>query len=166
MRWWLSEYDREIKWAITQGIEPTDDTKAEWKALSNARKAQQAEVIVAPLVKTEWSQSPWYNNKCPYDSKAGSRCVTGCVATAMAQIMKYWEHPKKGRGSHSYESSYGELTADFGNTTYDWANMPNDLGILSSNTQINAVATLMYHCGVAVNMNYGTSASGANYKNL
>ena len=163
MRWWLSEYDREIKWAIAQGIEPTDDTKEEWKALSNARRAKQAEVVVAPLIKTEWSQSPWYNNKCPYDSKADKRCVTGCVATAMAQIMKYWEHPVKGRGSHSYiHSTYGEQYADFGNTTYDWKNMPNDLSILSSNAQINAIATLMYHCGVAVNMNYGTSKSGAN----
>ena len=161
MRWWLSEYDKEIKWAIAQHLEPTDDTKAEWQTLSNARKAKRADVIVAPLIKTEWSQSPWYNNMCPYDSNAGTRCVTGCVATAMAQIMKYWEHPIKGRGSYSYESSYGELSADFGNTTYDWANMPNDLSILSSNTQINAIATLMYHCGVSVHMNYGPDESGA-----
>ena len=161
MRWWLGEYNREIRWAIAQGIEPTDDTTEEWQELSNARKAQQAEVIVSPLIQTEWSQSPWYNNKCPYDSNAGKRCVTGCVATAMAQIMKYWEHPIIGRGSYAYESDYGVLSADFGNTTYDWANMPNDLGILSSNTQINAIATLMYHCGVSVHMNYGPSESSA-----
>lgn len=161
MRWWLSEYDREIQWAITQGIEPTADTKAEWQSLSTTRKAKQAEVIVSPLIKTEWSQETWYNNKCPYDANAGKRCLTGCVATAMAQIMKYWEHPAKGRGSHSYESSYGVLSADFGNTTYDWSNMPNDLGLLSSNAQINAISTLMYHCGVAVEMDYGTKGSSA-----
>lgn len=163
MLWWLSEYDREIQWAIAQGIEPDDETLAEWQELSRAPQAKQADVIVAPLIKTEWSQSPWYNNKCPYDSNKQTRCVTGCVATAMAQIMKYWEFPEHGFGSYSYtHSKYGELSADFENTYYDWTNMPNDLGIFSSNTQINAIATLMYHCGVAVNMNYGTSESSAN----
>ncbi len=160
--WWLSEYDREIKWALAQGIEPTEDTKAEWEALSNTRKARQADVIVAPLIKTEWSQENGYYNKCPYDSNAKTHCLTGCVATAMAQIMKYWEHPTKGRGSHSYTHyTYGEQFADFGNTTYDWANMPNDLGLFSSGTEIDAIATLMYHCGVAVDMDYGVDASGA-----
>ncbi len=163
MRWWLSEYDREIQWAIEQGIEPDEETLAEWQILSRAPQAMQADVIVAPLIKTEWSQSPWYNNKCPYDSNKQTRCVTGCVATAMAQIMKYWNYPEHGCGSHSYtHSTYGELSADFENTYYNWENMPNDLGILSSSTQINAIATLMYHCGVAVNMNYGLSESGAN----
>lgn len=160
--WWLSEYEREIKWALAQGIEPTEDTKAEWEALSNTRKAKQADVIVAPLIKTEWSQGNGYYNKCPYDSQAGIHCVTGCVATAMAQIMKYWEHPIKGRGSHSYSHTvYGEQFADFGNTTYDWANMPNDLGLFSSGTEIDAIATLMYHCGVAVDMDYGVDESKA-----
>lgn len=160
--WWLSEYDREIKWALAQGIEPTEDTKAEWEALYNTRKAKQADVIVAPLIKTEWSQENGYYNKCPYDSNAKTHCLTGCVATAMAQIMKYWEHPIKGRGSHSYTHYiYGEQFADFGNTTYDWANMPNDLGLFSSGTEIDAIATLMYHCGVAVNMDYGVDESGA-----
>ena len=163
MLWWLSEYDREIQWAIAQGIEPDDETLAEWKELSRAPQAKQADVIVAPLIKTEWSQSPWYNNKCPYDSNKQTRCVTGCVATAMAQIMKYWEFPEHGFGSYSYtHSKYGELSADFEHTYYDWTNMPNDLGLLSSSTQINAIATLMYHCGVAVNMNYGPSESVAN----
>lgn len=163
MLWWLSEYDKEIQWAIQQGLEPDDETLAEWQELSRAPQAKQADVIVAPLIKTEWSQSPWYNNKCPYDSNKQTRCVTGCVATAMAQIMKYWEFPEHGFGSYSYtHSKYGELSADFENTYYDWTNMPNDLGLLSSNTQIDAIATLMYHCGVAVNMNYGTSESSAN----
>ncbi len=163
MRWWLSEYDREIQWAIQQGIEPDEETVAEWQNLAQAPQATQADVIVSPLIQTEWSQSPWYNNKCPYDSNKQTRCVTGCVATAMAQIMKYWNYPEHGCGSHSYtHPTYGELSADFENTYYDWANMPNDLDIFSSNTQINAIATLMYHCGVAVNMRYGTNESGAN----
>lgn len=160
--WWLSEYDREIKWAQEQGFEPDAELQAEWTELKRAPKAVEADFTIGPLINTEWSQGTWYNNKCPYDSNKQARCVTGCVATAMAQIMKYWNFPQNGRGSHTYtHSTYDVQTADFEHTTYDWANMPNDLSILSSNTQINAIATLMYHCGVAVDMDYGTDGSGA-----
>ncbi len=161
LRWWLSEYDREIKWALEQGLEPDAELQAEWTELKKAPRTNEGEIIIGPLINTEWSQGTWYNRKCPYDSNKGSYCVTGCVATAMAQIMKYWNFPQSGRGSHSYtDNTYGVQTADFEHTIYDWANMPNDLSVLSSNTQINAIATLMYHCGVAVDMNYGTDASG------
>lgn len=163
MRWWLSEYDREIKYAIEHGAEPSDETIIEWDNLLQSSRMQTATVIVSPLIQTEWSQSTYYNNLCPYDNTKQKRCVTGCVATAMAQIMKYWEFPQRGHGSHSYvHSTYGLQYADFEHTTYNWSSMPIDLGILSSSTSINAVATLMYHCGVAVDMDYGTSESVAN----
>ncbi len=162
LRWWLSEYDREIQWAIEQGLETTEETTEEWAKLLSSYTLNTAEVVVAPLIKTEWSQGSGYNRKCPYDTQSGSYCKTGCVATAMAQIMKYWEHPKKGRGKNSYiHDTYGALSADFGNVTYDWANMPNDLGLSSTSAQINAIATLMFHCGVAVDMDYGVSESSA-----
>jgi hypothetical protein len=74
----------------------------------------------------------------------------------MAQIMKYWNYPQQGTGYHSYnEDDYGTLSANFGATTYNWSAMPN--AIVSPN---NAVATLMYHCGVGVDMNYGLASSG------
>jgi len=82
---------------------------------------------------------------------------TGCVATAMAQVLKYWNYPSQGSGSHSYtHATYGLLSADFGSTTYNWTNMPNN--VVSSN---NSVATLMYHCGVSVEMDYSADGSGA-----
>ena len=75
----------------------------------------------------------------------------------MAQIMNYWEYPTQGSGFHSYnEDNYGTLSANFGSTTYQWASMPNN--VTSSN---NSVATLMYHCGVSVDMNYSPQVSGA-----
>jgi hypothetical protein len=75
----------------------------------------------------------------------------------MAQVMKYWNHPVQGTGFHSYNHpNYGTLSANFGSTTYNWASMPNRL--TSTNT---AIATLMYHCGVSVDMNYGVRESGA-----
>ena len=162
MRWWLNEYNREIQWAIEQGATQTEETKAEWDKLLKSPQTTNATVIVSPLIKTSWSQGTYYNAQCPYDSSKGKRCLTGCVATAMAQIMKYWNHPKQGRGENSYiNDTYGRQTADFANTTYQWSSMPNNLTSSSTTTQKNAVSTLMYHCGVAVEMNYGVDRSGA-----
>ncbi|MBR1784208.1 MAG: C10 family peptidase [Bacteroidales bacterium] len=120
---------------------------------------------VAPLMTTKWDQAPRYNNLCPEDNQESSyynrRVVAGCVATATAQIMKYHNHPDTGYSSHSYtHSKYGTLSADFGQTGYDWANMPNQLGYSSTSAQIEAVATLIYHVGVADEMNYGLSYYG------
>ena len=95
---------------------------------------------------------------CPYDvdNTNNQHCVTGCPATAMAQIMKYWNYPTQGAGIHSYNHpTYGTLSANFGATTYNWSGMPNN--VTSNN---NAVATLMYHCGVAVDMQYSANLSG------
>ena len=111
---------------------------------------------IGPLLTTQWYQKSPYNQLCP------SYTMTGCVATAMAQVMKYWNYPAFGEGSHSYtdDSGYGTQSADFGNTRYDWANMPNRLTGSSTAAEKTAVATLMYHCGVSVNMHYSTVYSG------
>jgi photosystem II stability/assembly factor-like uncharacterized protein len=82
---------------------------------------------------------------------------TGCVATAMAQIMKYHNFPPQGVGSHTYTHPvYGVQTANFGAATYNWSSMPNNVS--SANP---GVATIMYHAGVSVNMQYAPSGSGA-----
>ncbi len=129
----------------------------EWKQLLAGRSIQQAkEEEVGPLLTTQWYQKSPYNQLCP------GYTMTGCVATAMAQVMKYWNYPAFGRGSHSYtdDSGYGTQSADFGNTCYDWDNMPNRLTGNSTAAEKAAVATLMYHCGVSVNMHYSTVYSG------
>ena len=79
--------------------------------------------------------------------------------------MKYWDHPLQGTGSHSYYAwgGYGgHLSADFGATTYDWDNMPNRINGTSTQEQIEAVALLMYHCAISVDMGFSPSGSGAN----
>ena len=79
----------------------------------------------------------------------------------MSQVMKYWNHPLQGTGNHTdYNSGFGPLTANFGATTYDWDNMPNSLSNSSPQEQIDAVATLMYHCGIATDMHYAIDGSG------
>lgn len=112
---------------------------------------------VEPLLgDIKWDQLPYYNDMCPYDSFWGVKCPVGCAATAMVQIMRYWEHPAQGEGSNSYSSSYGTLSADF-TCTYDWANMPKPT--LTGPNQECAKAS--YHCAVSINMNFGPNGSGA-----
>lgn len=156
---WLKDRDREIEFCIVNGLQASKNITVEWEILVEGLEMFNG-VSVAPMVQTKWNQSPRYNNLCPPDT--GNRSVTGCVATATAQVMRYWNYPATGTGSHCYtHTNYGQLCANFGQTTYDWANMPIQLNANSSNAQVQAVATLCYHCGVAVEMDYDPSGSGA-----
>jgi hypothetical protein len=156
---WLVGISSEVQYIIDNNIVADNSTSLLWKELFNGVSKEfinRGEKVVNPLVQTRWDQAPYYNALCPYDNMYGERTVTGCVATAMAQVLKYWNYPEVGNGSHSYStSSYGTLYANFGGTQYEWNNMPNR--VTSTN---NAVATLMYHCGVSVDMSYGVSATG------
>lgn len=123
------------------------------------------------LVTTTWNQNYPYNYFCPLASSgSGGRVYAGCVATAAAQVMKYWDHPLQGQGSYSYYPSdhpeYGLQYANFGETTYDWANMPNAITANSPQAQIEAVAQLIYHVAVSVDMNFSPSGSGASTARL
>ncbi|MDD2622748.1 MAG: thiol protease/hemagglutinin PrtT [Bacteroidales bacterium] len=163
MQKWLEGIKTEIRYAIAKQIPTTDETKAAWHALQSGVTmfSTASTTAVSPLISSKWNQAPYYNESCPYDNSAGEKTVTGCVATAMAMVMKFWNYPATGSGFHSYShSKYGTLSANFGSTSYDWTNMPNQLSSSSSSTQKNAVATLMYHCGVSVDMNYGISSNG------
>ena len=118
------------------------------------------------LVQTTWNQNYPYNYFCPEgEGSPGGHCYAGCVATAAAQLMKFWNHPIQGQGSYTYipedHPEYGPLTANFGETTYDWDNMPNAISNNSPIEQIEAVAQLIYHVGVSVDMNYRPTSSGA-----
>ena len=156
---WLDGYAEQISMAVKSKATATAEIKENWDCLYQGKSLPvKSEKAVQPLVQTRWNQSPYYNDKCPYDYNDGSKTLTGCVATAMAQILKYWSYPTHGYGSHSYVPSshpeYGTLYVDFSAVNYQWSSMPNSVS--STN---NAVATLMYHCGVSVNMDYGISGS-------
>ncbi|MBR1799587.1 MAG: thiol protease/hemagglutinin PrtT [Bacteroidales bacterium] len=164
---WLGEYDAYIE--VLQGREGYGDVEksSEWGKLltSTVPDVPVSLVMHSPMLKTRWNQSAPYNNMCP-EASSGERTVVGCVATAMSQIMKYWNHPSCGTGSLTYsnnygwQSPYGPISADFGNTTYVWSNMNNALSMFATQRQITPVAMLCYHAGVSVKMMYGTSASG------
>ena len=161
---WLRGYQRQIQFGIDNNIKATEEISDLWYKLQNGippmHKSTRA---VSALMTTKWNQGPPYNLLCPYDDRTDENAVTGCVATAMAQVMKYWNYPTRGTGSYSYlynSSYYPEQSADFENTTYDWNNMPDRLLSYSSQAEKDAVSTLMYHCGVSVGMNYGTVTNG------
>ena len=153
----LEEYGRQIAEARKQNL-PRHTEKAENESWQN----------IEPLITCAWHQDAPFNNLCPIDKNTGERCATGCVATALAQIMYYWKWPERGVGSHSYQWRDTTLTANFEETTYRWDLMKDkyeylfdDNGRIYSDDPENAVATLMYHCGVALNMGYSSSGSGA-----
>lgn len=169
VRKWLGKYDNFIKKVEADGFVATEEAQNQWKKLRKGLPDDPAgTVVIGPLVQTQWDQDEPYNNLCPGTGTSGqgsTKAYTGCVATAMAQVMKYWNWPVKGTGSHSYtplnpntggsQTKYGTQSANFGNTTYDWDNMLNKYTSSATSTQKTAVATLMYHCGVATEMMYG-----------
>ena len=155
---WLQDYNDAIQYAIDNKIKANSETTQLWNDLIDGNsKAAKATAVVDALIQTTWDQNPGYNDLCPYDNNAGELTVTGCVATAMAQIMKYWEYPNHGVGSHSYtpqtHPEYGVQSVNYGATTYDWTSMP-----LSQSSA--EVAKLMYHCGVSVDMDYDIASNG------
>lgn len=127
-----------------------------------APQASQGVPVVQPLLgEILWGQGAPYNNMCPtYDG--GTHYYVGCVATAATQIMRYHSYPEHGTGSKTITVNGQSVTADFGNTTYDWDNMlPTYEDVSYTAAQGNAVATLAAHFGVAVNMEYQPAGSGA-----
>ncbi len=160
---WLGAYQHQIDAVQSYRHESGDDVPAypadaaEWQRLTAGIVAAPAKSdTVAPLLTTLWDQDYPYNALCP------SGTVTGCAATAQAQLMKFWNYPAFGEGGNTYVPlRVGvEQTADFAHTLYDWDNMPDNPSIYATSDQIEAVATLMYHCGVSLEMDYGTAASG------
>ncbi len=112
----------------------------------------------APLLSTAWGQADPYNLMTPGDGSC-AHTLTGCVATAWAQLMRYHQWPEQGTGSHSYPWNGTRLEADF-NVLYRWDLMPSALTGSTPEAQ-NAVALLMRHAGIAAEMDYGCSVSGS-----
>jgi len=162
---WLDGRVEEISYAIDSKTEAKREVVDKWneygaRLLKKSELRKDKSVGDPPLIKTTWDQGRNYNEMAPYDesSSAGNNHVwIGCVATAMAQVMKYWSYPDMGMGSHSYtHPTYGLLSADFGNTVYDWGSMPNFL--TSGNAEVQKIS---YHCAVSVDMDFGPGGSGA-----
>lgn len=143
MKWWLGEYSKDIaRLYEEEGVDVSASSSAFKRAAVVERKP------IEPMLKTRWDQMAPYNMFTP------QQYPTGCVATAMAQIMKYHEWPVAPTGSHGGETFEG--------TVYDWENMIDIYENGRYSTQeAEAVATLMRQCGASVDMMYSPWASGA-----
>lgn len=123
--------------------------------------------VVAPLLSTAWDQRPPYNRLCPQIGPA--RTVTGCSATAIAQVMNYYKYPEHGNGSVSYTTDTYQLPVsfDYDSIAFDWDHLQNSYDNSPFiNQYTNAVSTLMYGCGAAFRTDYTTDASGASDLNV
>lgn len=156
LRYLLNRYEEEIKLIINKENKISGYPHA---ILSSNKDYKEA---IEPLLGgITWNQDSPYNELCPIDK--GGKTYTGCVATAMAQIMRYHKWPQQGRGSKRYRTGTNGfyLSVDFSQSIYDWENMREKYSDSSTEEEKNAVARLMYDCGVAVGMDYTSSGSGA-----
>ncbi|MBQ6069531.1 MAG: C10 family peptidase [Bacteroidales bacterium] len=178
LQYWLGEYESQT---AQLGLTTLEELMAAYA--DTLTKLPELADTVAPLLSTAWTQYRYgYNSMAPYDSVIAAdstmsrfegRPTVGCMALAMAQVMRYWQFPTHGVGSHSYSLEgvyecwrYGTLSADFANTTYDYAHMPYKLTDSSSATEVEAVARLASHCGISCNMQYNTDCRGSSGAHL
>ena len=155
---WLKSYLETAHFIEKKQILPADEVTTAWEKLASGEKpSKSVNEQTGPLTLTTWNQGCYYNSMLPLDTLAPcSHVYTGCVATAMAQVMKYYNFPKSGIGNFGYNSNYGWIEADFSNTSYDWASMPINL------TDENpAVAELMAHAAISVSSQFFYNGTGA-----
>lgn len=148
MRWWLDGMSHEIAMAAAKS-----------HAVPRTVATRPDRNPIQPMIATRWDQGSPYNILCP--QKNGKPTHTGCVATAMAQVMKYFNYPPRGTGETTYVWNGQTLSADFGNTQFRWDGMVDSYTPDASDEQRQAVAELMKACGYSVKMDYGTSESSA-----
>lgn len=147
LRSWLNGYSAQIAAAAANG------------GIVISAPADPSLTDVAPITKTQWNQDAPYNDQSPRVN--GRATYTGCVATAVAQVMKTYNWPEHGTGSHSYQWNNTLLSFNYDDTTFEWDLMLDSYRGEATDAQKNAIATLMYGVGVSCNMNFGTGGSGA-----
>ncbi len=158
MRAWLAGYVDEIKALDSETPVVSSDAP-----LTRMRKAESVMRPIAPLITTKWDQDSPYNDNCP--TYNGSKCATGCVATAMAQVMYYYRAQSVNATTaeipaYTISKRGISIPATPASSPIDWANMTDTYSSSSTAAQNAAVAALMAYCGRSVEMEYGPS-SGA-----
>jgi len=169
--YWLEFLEEEIAYAQRNDLPQSDDIRQEWANYLDGELPRPVADGAAgfPLLQTQWNQSAPYYNMCPLYN--GSRSKTGCVATAMAQILKYHNFPKR-ISTRIPAYTTGDLKINVPAITwqtapdYDWDNMIDKYTSNATLAQVNAVATLMYHVGAALKMDYRPSESSANISDV
>ena len=153
---WINHYADQISQIKKQHIVQSQFV-SQWEAILSGAPVFRSGDEVEPLMLSKWDQGEYFNYYCPRDPAGDNgRVVTGCVATALAQLIYYYRFPETGTGSYSYtDANYGVQSADYGNTIYNYNAMCDVPTCI--NTEISK---LIYHCGVGVDMVYGPNGSG------
>ena len=162
----LGAFQQEIHYVREHHLGATPDIVAEWQsALETGYLCQgrEARSVVGPLCQTIWNQNFPYSSQCPEDEEgSGGHVYAGCVATAMGQVMKFYDWPSQGTGSHTYQpEGYAQQTANFGETAYHFELMPLSLDSTSTPSDYFYIAQFLHQCGIAVDMQYSGHGSGA-----
>lgn len=162
----LNSFRKEIQYVREHNMVATPDIIAEWRSVSETgslNRGGQTRAVVGPLCQTIWHQNYPYNSQCPEDELGhGGHVYAGCVATAMGQVMKFWDNPTRGTGSYTYNpEGYPQQTANFGETDYHFELMPLAIDSTSTDEEVFYIAQFLHHCGIAVDMQYGNDGSGA-----
>ena len=155
---WLNRYKEQIEYIVVNGVKNIENQN-KWNRLLNIGENNTKEVndvYVAPLVQSKWDQGKYYNASCPEDvAGPDGHTLTGCVATATAQLLYYHRFPNSGTGSYTYNCpGYGTISENFSLASYDYEAMPYKLTDYSDNASL-----LLYHLGVTFDMEYGPSGS-------
>ena len=164
LKMWLESYTDNFQNNNSQVAYSEPINKAWDNMLNNIFNIQKDNSIVEPLTTSKWNQDCYYNAYCPEDldvtgeigGSYDNHVPNGCVSVAMAQVMYYHRYPNSGTSSFSYVSPYGRLTANFANANYDY-NAMSDVATGYS----DALALLISHCGISVEMDYGADGSGS-----
>jgi len=138
----------------------------QFQIIGTAKKnSTMSSLDIAPLILSQWDQDSPFNSNCPKID--GKNALTGCVSTAMSQVMNYYKYPNKGNGSINYtsESEKIPVSFDFESNPFDWSNMLNSYNGVFTQAQSNAVSMLMAATGASVQMDYNISSSGAYFHN-
>ena len=156
---WLEGYEKQIDYILSLPEEVQPVTAPQTRADDNFADH------IDPMIKTEWDQIAPYNDLCPMDGNV--RSLTGCMATALSQVMYYYKWPEKGQGAITYHADQldQDISVNFEDYTFDWENMTEKYNSESTPLQNTAVARLMYAIGAAVKMDYSSTISIANLDN-
>jgi len=157
--WWMQHYVNKIDYLRENEVLVNPEVANEWDRLSSIKNIIETKVFkgIEPMLFTQWDQGAFYNASCPDDTEGpDNHALTGCVATALGQLLCYFRHPERGTGEYSYTyENYGELSVNFAEQEYNYDLMAYKL--FSYNDE---VAKLLYHIGVSVDMHYGPFGSG------
>ncbi len=159
---WMKDVKTQISYCIQNNIKSTTSINRQWTELLKDEPSLKKVKSTQPLLTHTWNQDSPYNTDCPADAEGpGGHVYAGCVAVSMAQVMKFYNYPVHGTGTHTNYSylngGYGNLTINYANQTYIWENMPNTV----NSSSCSEVAKLLYHCSVAVDMYYSPTGSAS-----